>query len=181
MLVAEADAIPGVRMPGSAVLRTELALGGAATGRERGGSSAQMGVRWAAWWNHPWADSEESFDTFCTQLETRCPGYSRQSQDVDWCSESISSLRPFFFRHNATSSLGSTRSPIENWLTDLRSHSYVIDLGESEATGLITDIETLLRRTFEGAAMVVPYETRSVDSPGRMTACQGPWMNRDLP
>ena len=49
---------------------------------------------------------------------------------------------------------------IEDWLVDLRSHSYVIDLGEPDATGLITDVEALLRRSFEGETMVVPYETR---------------------
>jgi ubiquinone/menaquinone biosynthesis C-methylase UbiE len=39
------------------------------------------GGLWSAWWNHPWADSEEWFNTFCTELETRCPGYSRTSRD----------------------------------------------------------------------------------------------------
>lgn len=119
----------------------------------------RSGGWWAAWWNHPWADSEEWFDRFCTQLETRCPGYSRDSRDVDWCSESIAASGQFLSpqRHIAA---WKRRVSIEDWLVDLRSHSYVIDLGEPESTGLITDVEALLRRSFEGEIMLVPYETR---------------------
>ena len=39
------------------------------------------------------------------------------------------------------------RVTVEDWLVDLRSHSYVIDLGEPEATGLIADVESILRAT----------------------------------
>jgi ubiquinone/menaquinone biosynthesis C-methylase UbiE len=119
----------------------------------------RKGGWWAAWWNHPWADSEEWFDTFCTQLETRCPGYSRESRDVDWCSESIATCGRFLSpqRHIVA---WERRVTIEDWLIDLRSHSYLIDLGKPEASGLITDVEALLRRSIDGEIMVVPYETR---------------------
>jgi SAM-dependent methyltransferase len=119
----------------------------------------RSGGWWAAWWNHPWADSEEWFDSFCTQLETRCPGYSRDSRDVDWCSESIADSGRFLApqRHVVP---WRRQVSIEDWLVDLRSHSYVIDLGEPDATGLITDVEALLRRSLAGETMVVPYETR---------------------
>ena len=36
----------------------------------------------------------------------------------------------------------------------------MIDLGEPEATGLIADVESILRRRFEDGTMTVPYETR---------------------
>jgi hypothetical protein len=36
----------------------------------------------------------------------------------------------------------------------------VIDLSEPEATGLIADVEALLRRRFMDGTMVVPYQTR---------------------
>jgi SAM-dependent methyltransferase len=131
--------------------------------QKRGASEAarvlKPGGWWAAWWNHPWADSEEWFDTFCTHLETRCPGYSRASRDVDWCSEAIATCGHFLSpqRHVVA---WERKVTVEDWLIDLRSHSYLIDLGEPEATGLITDVEALLRRNFEGGTMVVPYETR---------------------
>jgi hypothetical protein len=128
-------------------------------GANEAGRVLQSGGWWAAWWNHPWADSEEWFDDFCTQLETRCPGYSRDSRDVDWCSESIATSGQFLSPHRHIVAWERQVS-IEDWLVDLRSHSYVIDLGEPNATGLITDVEALLRRRFEGGIMDVPYETR---------------------
>ncbi len=119
----------------------------------------KSGGLWAAWWNHPWADSEEWFDDFCTQLETRCPGYSRDSRNVDWCSQAIafSGLFRTPQRHIVRWDREVT---IENWLVDLRSHSYVIDMSEPQVTGLMADVEALLRRRFMDGTMVVPYQTR---------------------
>jgi SAM-dependent methyltransferase len=119
----------------------------------------KSGGFWAAWWNHPWADSEEWFDSFCTQLETRCPGYTRDSRNVDWCSQAIAASGLFLSpqRHIVAWNREVT---VEDWLVDLTSHSYVIDLGEREATGLLADVERLLRRRFKDGAMAVPYQTR---------------------
>lgn len=119
----------------------------------------KSGGWWAAWWNHPWADSEEWFDAFCTQLEIRCPGYARGSRDVDWCSEALAGSGLFLppQRHVVA---WQRHVSIEDWLTDLRSHSYVIDLGEPLATRLITDVESILQGSFPDGAMTVPYETR---------------------
>jgi SAM-dependent methyltransferase len=114
---------------------------------------------WAAWWNHPWADSEEWFDAFCTLLETRCAGYSRGSRDVDWCAEAVAASSLFLApqRHVVD---WERRVAIEDWLMDLRSHSYVIELGESQAAHLIADVEAVLRRRFKDGTMTVPYATR---------------------
>ena len=114
---------------------------------------------WAAWWNHPWADSEEWFDAFCTLLEARCAGYARGSRDVDWCAGAIAGSGLFLppQRHIVA---WDRRVTVEDWLVDLRSHSYVIDLGEPGATGLIADVESILRSRFEDGTMTVPYETR---------------------
>ena len=118
----------------------------------------KSGGWWAAWWNHPWADSEEWFDAFCTQLEFRCPGYSRESRDVDWCSEAIAASGLFLppQRHIVT---WERQVTIDDWLVDLRSHSYVIDLGEPDATLLIAGVESILRGRFK-ETMTVPYQTR---------------------
>ena len=119
----------------------------------------KSGGWWAAWWNHPWADSEEWFDTFCTQLETRCPGYSRTARDVDWCAEAIAASGLFVAprRHVVP---WDRRVTVDDWLVDLRSHSYVIDLGEPGATGLLAEVERDLRKTFRDGVMDVPYQTR---------------------
>jgi len=34
---------------------------------------------WAAWWSHPWADSEAWFDRYFSVLERSCPGYPATS------------------------------------------------------------------------------------------------------
>jgi SAM-dependent methyltransferase len=119
----------------------------------------KSGGLWAAWWNHPWADSEEWFDTFCALLETRCPGYTRDSRDVDWCSQVIA-VSGLFLSPQRHIVPWDRQVTIEDWLVDLRSHSYVIDLEEPETTRLINDVEALLRKRFEEGTMAVPYQTR---------------------
>jgi SAM-dependent methyltransferase len=119
----------------------------------------KLGGWWAAWWNHPWADAQAWFDAFCTLLETRCPGYLRGSRDVDWCAEAVAASGLFLppQRHVVA---WERQVTIEDWLVDLRSHSYVIDLGDVEAARLIADVEAMLRQSFEYGTMTVPYETR---------------------
>jgi hypothetical protein len=87
------------------------------------------------------------------------PGYSRTSRDVDWCSEAIATSGLFLppQRHVVA---WERQVTVEDWLVDLRSHSYVIDLGEPDATDLIADVESILRRRFKDGAMTVPYQTR---------------------
>jgi hypothetical protein len=91
-------------------------------------------------------------------LEFRCPGYSRESRDVDWCSEAIAASGLFLppQRHIVT---WERQVTIDDWLVDLRSHSYVIDLGEPDATLLIAGVESILRGRFK-ETMTVPYQTR---------------------
>lgn len=52
------------------------------------------------------------------------------------------------------------RVSVEDWLTDLRSHSYVIDMSPGPRARLLADGEELLRAHF-GDLMVVPYQTRA--------------------
>jgi SAM-dependent methyltransferase len=131
--------------------------------QDRGAQEAarvlKPGGWWAAWWNHPWADSEEWFDAFCTQLETRCSGYSRHSRDVDWCSEAIGASG-FFLPAQRHIVSWERRVTIEDWLIDLSSHSYIIDLGERDASALMADVESIVRHAFAGSIMTVPYQTR---------------------
>jgi SAM-dependent methyltransferase len=114
---------------------------------------------WAAWWNHPWADSESWFDDYYVLLETRCEGFSRHQRNVDWCSEAIANLGLFqgLQRHIVA---WERRVSVEHWLTDLVSHSYVIDLAEPDRTRLLIDVNSILRKRFLDGAMIVPYQTR---------------------
>jgi SAM-dependent methyltransferase len=113
---------------------------------------------WAAWWNHAWADGESWFERYCALTAERCPGWSREQRDSDWCSDAIRGNGDFFEpeRHDIE---WERRVSVDDWLTDLRSHSHVIALGPVARDGFITDIETVLRDRF-GETMAVPYRTR---------------------
>jgi SAM-dependent methyltransferase len=112
---------------------------------------------WAAWWNHPWADSEPWFDRYYAVLEERCD-VSRQQRDTDWCSDAIRMNADFRTpeRHIVT---WERKVPIDDWLTDLQSHSYVIALSPTERNRLLQDVEAMLREQFADL-MTVPYQTR---------------------
>ncbi len=113
---------------------------------------------WAAWWNHPWADSEAWFDEYSGLLEERCAAFSRDQRNVDWCSTSVRDARSF--RHPTRRVVEWERQvTVEDWLVELRSHSYVIDLADADTTSLLVDAESILRNAFPGGIMVVPYET----------------------
>jgi SAM-dependent methyltransferase len=114
---------------------------------------------WAAWWNHPWADGEAWFDQYYGLLETMCPHFSRHQRDVDWCSEAIAAQGSFDppDRHIVS---WERQVTIEDWLTDLRSHSYVIDLGAAERGELITAATSILSWGFPSGTLAVLYQTR---------------------
>jgi len=117
------------------------------------------GCWWAAWWNHPWADSEDWFDRYYSLLEIRCKGLSRDQRNVDWCSEAVAGSGLFqpVRRHIVE---WERRVSIRDWLIDLRSHSYVIDFSDTDRTRLLTDVESILRDAFASGTVVVPYQTR---------------------
>jgi SAM-dependent methyltransferase len=114
---------------------------------------------WAAWWSHPWADAEPWFDRYLALLEERCEGFSRHQRDVDWCADAIRTNDCFENPQRHVVSW-ERRVTVEDWLTDLRSHSYVIDMSRAARAQLLSDSEGLLREHF-GDLMVVPYRTRA--------------------
>jgi SAM-dependent methyltransferase len=114
---------------------------------------------WVAWWNHPWADSEEWFERYWSLLEARCAGVSRDQRNVDWCSEAIGSVGRFLAPVRNTIEW-ERRVSVENWLIDLSSHAYVIDISEGERTRLLRDVRSVLHHAFANGPMVLPYQTR---------------------
>jgi ubiquinone/menaquinone biosynthesis C-methylase UbiE len=117
-----------------------------------------LGGFWAAWWNHPWADGEPWFERYCTITAERCAGWSRDQRDTDWCAEAIRGNHDFLApeRHDIE---WERRASVDDWLTDLRSHSHVIALSPTEREWLIADIGAVLRDRFADT-MTVPYQTR---------------------
>ena len=116
------------------------------------------GGLWAAWWNHPWADGEPWFERYCTITAERCAGWSRDQRDTDWCAEVIRGNHDFLApeRHDIE---WERRVSVDDWLTDLRSHSHVIALSPTERDRLLADIGAVLRDRFADT-MTVPYQTR---------------------
>ena len=112
---------------------------------------------WAAWWSHPWADGEPWFEQYHGLLETRCPGFSRHQRDVDWCSVAVASQGSFAEPERQIVPW-ERQVTVEDWMTDLRSHSYIIDLPARDE--LLLTVESILRKGFPRGTMTVPYQTR---------------------
>ena len=114
---------------------------------------------WAAWWSHPWADAEGWFDEYYTLLEKRCRDFSRDQRNVDWCAEAIASCGSF--QRPARRVVPWERKlTVSKWMTDLRSHSYVIDMNDQDRSRLLADAASILWARFPDKTMAVPYETR---------------------
>lgn len=114
---------------------------------------------WAAWWNHPWADGEAWFDDYYSLLEASCPGFSRDQRDTDWCAQAVAA-DPGFDPPQRHVVEWERQVETGDWLTDLRSHSHVIDLHPGPREALLHRVASILGRQFPSEAMVVPYRTR---------------------
>jgi ubiquinone/menaquinone biosynthesis C-methylase UbiE len=119
----------------------------------------RSGAWWAAWWNHAWADGEAWFDEYYRLLEAACPPFSRHQRDIDWCAAAIAA-ESRFSRPERHIVPWERRATIDDWLTDLRSHSFVLDLAESRREQLVATAGSILRRHFPDGIMAVPYQTR---------------------
>jgi SAM-dependent methyltransferase len=128
-------------------------------GAQEAGRVLRPGGWWAAWWNHPWADEEEWFDSYYSLIESRCPGTSRQQRDVDWCAQALAASDGFGepLRHVLP---WERTVAVEEWIVDLRSHSYVIDLDPEPQAELLSEVETILHQAFPEGIMTVAYKTR---------------------
>ena len=130
--------------------------------QEAGASEAARvltsGGWWAAWWNHPWADGEGWFERYYSLLEERCAGFSRDQRDIDWCAGAIERNGSFQSPERHVVEWDRTVS-VKDWLTDLRSHSYVIDLDSAQRASLLSACNAILRQQFDDL-MIVPYQTR---------------------
>jgi hypothetical protein len=140
------------------VLRAELALIEQEAGAKEAARVLTSTGWWAAWWNHPWGDGEAWFERYYSLLEERCAGFSRTQRDVDWCADAIERSGSFQTPRRHVVEWERTVS-VEEWLRDLRSHSYVIDLDPDQRRSLPSACQVVLRWQF-GDSMFVPYKTR---------------------
>jgi SAM-dependent methyltransferase len=114
------------------------------------------GGRWAGWWSHARADGEVWFNEHWDLVESACKADRRQ-RDIDWGS-TVADSRMF--------DVGElVRLPwqrhvqIEDWRTDLSSHSYIASLNESGREQLLNDLVRIAKSRFRDGHMVIDYET----------------------
>lgn len=114
---------------------------------------------WAAWWSHPWADEEAWFDRYYSLLEDRCRGVSRDQRNIEVFGRGVAASGAFrpVEQHVVCWQRIVT---VEEWITDLSSHSYVIALAPSSRKELLEAARQILLGAFADSQMRVPYETR---------------------
>ena len=114
---------------------------------------------WAAWWSHPWADTEAWFDRYCSLLEERCSGMSRDQRNIEAFGLAVAGSHAFRIVERHVVSWRRTVT-VADWITDLASHSYVIALAPVPRRDVLEDCRRILINAFPDGQMNVPYETR---------------------
>jgi SAM-dependent methyltransferase len=115
------------------------------------------GGRWAAWWSHARADTEDWFDHYWSAIEVACPGTHRDQRDTDW-GAGVSESGLFSVGDRIVVPWWREVSTAD-WLTDQASHSYVAGLPEADRRHLLTELRTIIDQRFPDGSMKVPYET----------------------
>ena len=113
--------------------------------------------RWCAWWSHARADGEVWFDQTWAKIERACPGAHRDQRDTDWGTQAS---RSGLFSVQERITVPWTRHlRIDQWMTELRSTSYIAALAEVDAAQLVIELRELVARRFDTGDVTVPYET----------------------
>jgi SAM-dependent methyltransferase len=113
--------------------------------------------RWAGWWSHARADDEPWFDRYWSAIERACPGTHRGQRDTDW-GATVDVAGRFAVGERVTVPWLRTIT-VERWLTDQRSHSYVVALPPDRRVALVDELRAVLDERFPGGTMAVRYET----------------------
>jgi SAM-dependent methyltransferase len=123
---------------------------------DEGARVLRSGGRWAAWWSHARADGQRWFDAYWDAVEAASAA-RRDQRDTDWGEELRRSCR---FNVGERTTFAWVRTvPIEKWLIDERSKSYIASLPEPKRTSLLKTMERLSRERFPEGKMSIPYET----------------------
>jgi SAM-dependent methyltransferase len=115
------------------------------------------GGRWAGWWSHARADGEAWFDASWDAIEAACPGTHRSQRDIDW-GDGVTQSRLFTVSERVVVPW-IRREPVDRWLIDTRSHSFVAALAPDDRDRLLGVFAHLTADAFPDGEMRVPYET----------------------
>ena len=111
------------------------------------------GGRWAAWWNHPRSDGDPWFEDYWNVVEAMTGGY-RSHRDTDWSQ----TLDGALFDDASFVSVPWLREvPIDVWLTDERSKSYIGMADHCDE--IIDELTAIVRSQFGVGPVRVKYET----------------------
>lgn len=123
----------------------------------------QPGGYWAAWWSRAKADGQDWFERYEDVLTAACPGYT-------WRYLSDELLAPDW-RDAALTAVGRMEpaAPVvvpwtrqvtaEQWITDERSKSYLIDLAPHARESVLRQVADIIAGQFPDGQMAVPYVT----------------------
>jgi len=121
------------------------------------------GGYWAAWWSRAKADGQDWFERYEDVITAACPGYTwRYLSDEllapDWTDGAVTAV-----------GLMEPAAPVvvrwirqvtaEQWITDERSKSYLIDLGPPARESVLRQVANIIAGQFPDGQMAVPYIT----------------------
>jgi SAM-dependent methyltransferase len=121
------------------------------------------GGMWAAWWNSVAADEEPWYADYRDMLSRSCPGYAWQHRadrhDLpDW--EAAGMTAHAVVEPVAIINVPWTRHvSLASWITDYRSHSYVIDLDPGPRQAVLDQMAGIITGRFPDGQMTVDYIT----------------------
>lgn len=113
--------------------------------------------RWAGWWSHARADGQQWFDDYWAAIERSCPGTHRGQRDTDW--GATVAVPGMFDVHERVTVPWIRKIPVEVWMIDQASHSYIVGLPCDQRTSLLADLQQIVDSQFTDGTMMVPYET----------------------
>lgn len=115
------------------------------------------GGRWAGWWSHARADDEVWFDSFWSAVERACPAAHRDQRNLDW--GSTITERGLFDVGERITVPWEREITVDDWLTDLTSHSYVAALPDTARVELLDEVRPIVQQRFDDGSMRIRYET----------------------
>ncbi len=121
------------------------------------------GGYWAAWWSRAKAAGQEWFDRYEDVITAACPGYTwRYLSDEllapDWADGAVAAVGRM--EPVAPIVVPWTRHvTAEQWITDERSKSYLIDLAPDARESVLRQVANIIANQFPDGQMAVPFVT----------------------
>ncbi len=117
------------------------------------------GGYWAAWWSQPAAHDEPWFAEYQDVMQASCPRYYREHAAADGGAGDEREITGPFEPAVRVVMPWTRTVTAEDWITEERSKSYVIDLAPQAREALLARVTSLIRRRFPNGRLVPRYRT----------------------